>query len=558
MKRMIVVLAVVSALAGSSALAAVDSASMVVEWDGGGISVGDFIAWWERMPAASRPPLSTMEEKTEFLESMINAKLMIAEAESLGADKHPDVVEWMVRRRATFMVEALFAQATAGRLGIDEEEVDRIYQRRLTQVVARHLIVPTLAEAEAMIDSINAGVPFEDLAMRHSTCASGARGGSLGAVRWGDFSDRWSEQAFSLEPGEVSPPFMVETGYGIVKAETKTLIEPANPEAERKAIRNRLEKQQHFEEKKVFTDSLKLAYEAEVDVDAVVELCAKYAVALMELGEEREVIDVDVIPDLTESEKAKPVVSYRGGSITTGELVDIILSQPYVVRPTLDDPNEMIPLAARQLSDTLLIIEAEKRNLDQLPEIAVPLEKIRQKKMTQILFKYITREAEVPEEELRAHFEANRQYYVLPTAHTASKILVESRAVADSILEVIEAGGDFAEIARRRSIDPFTAPRGGDLGLIEIGKDTEYDGFFATMEIGDVEYFRSLEGHLIMWLRDKREGGLPTFEEAKDQVAKALLPGYKDQMLIDWIKNLRSEKGVTVNQTVLEQIAPGS
>ena len=261
---------------------------------------------------------------------------------------------------------------------------------------------------------------------------------------------------------------------------------------------------------------------------------------------------------MTESEKAKPVVSYRGGSITTGELVDIILSQPYVVRPTLDDPNEMIPLAARQLSDTLLIIEAEKRNLDQLPEIAVPLEKIRQKKMTQILFKYITREAEVPEEELRAHFEANRQYYVLPTAHTASKILVESRAVADSILEVIEAGGDFAEIARRRSIDPFTAPRGGDLGLIEIGKDTEYDGFFATMEIGDVEYFRSLEGHLIMWLRDKREGGLPTFEEAKDQVTKALLPGYKDQMLIDWIQNLRSEKGVTVNRTVLEQIAPGS
>jgi peptidyl-prolyl cis-trans isomerase C len=558
MKRAVLILALIWSASACVALAEVDKAAMVVEWNGGGITVGDFIAWWERMPPAGRPELSTMDEKSEFLESMINAKLMIAAAESLGLDRHPDIVDWVTRRRTGFLMEKLFSQATAGRLGIDEADVDRIYQRRLTQVVARHIIVPTLAEAEAMVDSINAGVPFEDLARRHSTCASAARGGSLGAVRWGDFSDRWSEQAFRLEPGQVSPPFRVETGYGIIKVEGKTLMEPADPEAEKKAIRNKLEKQQIFEEQKVFTDSLRLAYEVQVDVDAIVDLCAAYAAALMELGETRQVIDVDVIPDLTEGEKAKPVVTYDGGAITTGELVGIILSQPYVVRPKLDDPGEMIPLVSRELTDTLLVMEAEKRGLDKLPEIAIPLEKIRQRKLTQYLYRYVTREAEVPEEELRAYFDAHREDYMLPAAHTASKIVVGSREAADSILAMIQAGGDFGEIARERSIDPFSAPQRGDIGMIEQGKDPEFDKFFATMKVGDIKYFRSLEGHMILWLRARRESRLPTFEEAKPEIAEDLLPAYKDKILVDWIQNLRSEKGVTINRAVLDQIAVGS
>jgi parvulin-like peptidyl-prolyl isomerase len=558
MKKILIILMVMWTAPLSAALAGVDSASMVVEWDGGGISVGDYVAWWERIEPAERPPLSTIEEKTEFLESMISASLMLAEAESLGLDEHPNVVDWVTRRRTALLMDELMSRATAGRLEIDEAEVERQYQRRLTQAVASHLIVPTLDEAEAMIDSINSGVPFEDLAVRHSSCASAARGGSLGPVRWGDFSDRWSEQAFRLEPGGVSPPFKVETGYGIVKIESKTLIEPSNPEAERQAIRNRLEKQLHFEEMKVFTDSLRLAYEFEIDVDAVVELCAGYAAKLMELGETREVVDIDVIPDLTESEKAKPVATYEGGSLSTGELVDIILNQPYAVRPELDNPNQMIPLVWRQARDTLLVVEAEKRELDKLPNVAVPLSKVWQRKLTAVLFRHLTQDAEVPEEELRTHYESDKEVHRQPKAHIASKILLTRREKADSLLELIEMGESFEDLAREHSLDPFSAPNGGDLGVVEEGSDEEFDGFFAQMEVGDIRYFRSLEGHLIMWLRERRESRIPTFEQARNVITKAMLPAYKDKILMDWIVAEREELGLTINRSILEQIDLGS
>ncbi|MFH1314449.1 MAG: peptidylprolyl isomerase [Candidatus Eisenbacteria bacterium] len=558
MKRILLVLMVMWVTPLCAAPAGVPAASMVVEWEGGGISVGDFVAWWERIDPPDRPPLSTIEEKTAFLESMISASLMLAEAESLGLDHDPNVVDWIRSRRTSLLMDELMAQATAGRLGIDDEEVEHLYLRRLTQVVARHLITPTLDEAEAMIDSINSGVPFEDLAMRHSTCASAARGGALGAVRWGDFSDRWSEQAFRLEPGEISPPFKVETGYGIVKIQSKTLVEPPNPEAERQAIRNRLEKQLLFEEKKVFTDSLRLAYGFDIDEDAVIELCSRYAVKLMELGETREVVDIDVIPDLMDSEKARPVATYEGGSLSTGELVDIILGYPYAVRPELDNPNQMIPLVWRQARDTLLVMEAEKRELDKLPKIAVPLLKVRQRKLAAVLFRHLTQDAVVPEEELRAHYESDPEAQRFPRAHVASKILLSSREAADSLLELIEMGESFEELARENSLDPFSAPHGGDLGLVKEGKDEEFDGFFAQMEVGDIRYFRSLEGHLIMWLRERHESRIPTFEQVRHVLTTSMLPVYKDQMLMDWIAKKREELGLTINHSVLEQIKLGS
>jgi parvulin-like peptidyl-prolyl isomerase len=532
----------------------VDPDAAVAEWDRGRITVSDYIRWWERIPEQDRPHLAVAEAKAEFLDNLISARLMLDEAESLGIDRHPDIVDWMTRRRTTSLMDQLNAQATSGRYTVSDDEVDRYYQRRLTQIRARHIIVDTEDEARAMIDSLNAGVPFEDLAMRYSTCASGARGGSVGVVRWGDFSDRWSEQAFRLEPGKISPPFAVETGFAIIKVEDKSLMEPANPEMERQAIRRNLEKDKIFKETVAFRDSLRIAYDYHLDVGAVVNLCAAYAEGLMKLGITSRVVEVDVIPELGDAELQHPVVTYKGGSFTTGEVVNTILSQPYVVRPTLDDTDRMIAFIRRKMVDTLSVMEAVKRGLDKIPEVAVPLEKIKQKKVLQMFYRYVTRDAEVPDDVLREYFEANRETYMLEPGHVVSKILVESRPAIDSVMTMLDQGVPFEEIARERSVDPFYAPDGGDMGFLPIGKDQEFDGFLETMDIGERKAFRSLEGFIVLWLRERRESRLPALDEVRDKVQKDLMPHYRDRILADWVTAERQRRGVTVNSSVLEQV----
>ena len=528
-----------------------DKGAVLAEWEGGEITVGEYTRWWERLTPDARPDLSTMEEKTNFLDNMINARIMLDEAGAMGVPEHPNVKDWVHSRRVNALRERLYQEATIGRLEIDEAEVRKIYEKRLAQINASHIVAPTYDKALALLDSIAAGVSFEDLAKTHSTCTSGARGGSLGPVRWGDFTERWSTQAFRLEPGEVSQPFEVQDGYAIVKVHDKTLLEPEHAEAEKQGIRAALLKEDNFEERGAFLDSLTIAYEVDVNIDAVVTLCARYAEALMDRGITSEVVAEDIVPALTEREKALPILTFRGGSFSTEEVVYLILSQPYVVRPKLDDPDEVFNFVTRQLNDSLLVREAEKRGIDKIPEIADNLEKITQNRILTRFYRVKVQDIEVPEDTLRTFYETHREGYVSTPGHSASKIVLASREAADSLLQMLEDGASFEDLASERSIDPFTAPEGGDMGFYAPGKDAEFDEFFGQLEVGERGIFRSVEGHVILWLRERHTSRPLSYEEAKPAVIRDVSRRFKAYYIADWLATKRREVDVKVYEDVL-------
>ncbi len=69
-----------------------------------------------------------------------------------------------------------------------------------------------LGLAEAVMDSLDAGMPFEVAASRYSDCPSGTAGGDLGEFARGVMTPAFEEAAFALSPGEVSE--VVETPFG--------------------------------------------------------------------------------------------------------------------------------------------------------------------------------------------------------------------------------------------------------------------------------------------------------------------------------------------------------
>jgi len=85
------------------------------------------------------------------------------------------------------------------------------------------------------------------------------------------------------------------------------------------------------------------------------------------------------------------------------------------------------------------------------------------------------------EEEIRAYYESTRaqqprrpatvsfRAVLVPPAPTPAAKAV-ARAEADSVLQLVRAGGDFATLARRFSDDPGSAEAGGDLGWFRRGR----------------------------------------------------------------------------------------
>lgn len=105
------------------------------------------------------------------------------------------------------------------------------------KVRASHILVKTEDEAKAVIDRINKGESFEELAKELSTDpGSGANGGDLDYFEYTDMVQPFSEAAFALEIGEVSEPIKSDFGYHVIKVTDKTVDNTKTVETEKTVL----------------------------------------------------------------------------------------------------------------------------------------------------------------------------------------------------------------------------------------------------------------------------------------------------------------------------------
>lgn len=80
-----------------------------------------------------------------------------------------------------------------------------------------HILVKTDQEAKAVINRLNKGEKFTNIAKEVSQCPSGKRGGDLGTFTRGKMVKEFETAAFVLQKGEVSPIVRTKFGYHVIK-----------------------------------------------------------------------------------------------------------------------------------------------------------------------------------------------------------------------------------------------------------------------------------------------------------------------------------------------------
>ena len=106
---------------------------------------------------------------------------------------------------------------------------------------ARHILVESMEEADALIREIAGGADFAELAQEHSTGPSGPRGGDLGYFTADMMVPAFSKAAEALKAGESSSrPVQTEFGWHIIKVEDKRAAEPLSFEEMRGEIQAQL------------------------------------------------------------------------------------------------------------------------------------------------------------------------------------------------------------------------------------------------------------------------------------------------------------------------------
>ena len=121
---------------------------------------------------------------------------------------------------------AFLSQELLGNLSeveIVESEIKSLYEDFLVGVKeqkefnASHILVETQGEAKKILESLKNGIYFSELAKKHSTGPSGAKGGALGWFGEGAMVPEFENAVTKLSVDEVSLPVVTQFGWHIIK-----------------------------------------------------------------------------------------------------------------------------------------------------------------------------------------------------------------------------------------------------------------------------------------------------------------------------------------------------
>ncbi len=213
-------------------------------------------------PQARQQPLEKLYNGV--LDNMIATTLVAQAARRAKLQDDPDV-----KRRLALIQDQMMAQLYFDRLidkSINEQKLKAEYDKYIKtappreEVNARHILLPSEAEAKAVIDQLKKGADFAALAKDKSTDPAGrASGGELGWFTKDEMVPEISDAAFKLKKGEFTEtPVKTQFGWHVIKVEDRRKVDPPNFEQMRPQLFNQLARELVAEKMKELKASAKV------------------------------------------------------------------------------------------------------------------------------------------------------------------------------------------------------------------------------------------------------------------------------------------------------------
>jgi peptidyl-prolyl cis-trans isomerase D len=245
------------------------------------------------------------------------------------------------RREATFVffnTEDLKAE-----IELTDSEMEKYYKENESQfkeperLKVSRIFLPfeekekelVLAEAEGILEKIQGGEDFGDLAKRHSKDDKANNAGDWGLYEWQALSSMEKKEFEKLSEGETSGVVELEDGVSILKVTEKkpAVIKPLEEVKER--IKNILEDQKAREMAEDRINRLEKRARREKSLDAAAQTIGLELknTGLLKKGEAMEEIDTsgaisNALFELEEKEMSSPVYTYKGVGIAQLEKVE--------------------------------------------------------------------------------------------------------------------------------------------------------------------------------------------------------------------------------------------
>lgn len=146
-------------------------------------------------------------------------------------------------------------------------------------------------------------------------------------------------------------------------------------------------------------------------------------------------------------------------------------------------------------------------------------------KSSLMLEELLTKDAKIPEKDIKNYYEQNKSQFHLPNSYHISQIIVKTKKEAEQTIKELNQGSSFSVLAMERSIDEFTANNGGDAGYISE-ENERYSKFMDEIKnLKRDKWSKPIkvdEGYAIIMLHEHVKGKEYAYKEVKDQIRRQI------------------------------------
>lgn len=399
-------------------------------------------------PAGEAEPQAGKINYHDTLQRIINTRLILQEAHTIGIDEFPEVKE----KIDVFIRNQLMAKVASHLVREAEPvpaEVERIYRPLVREAKIKSLIFRDEEKAMQAREKITAGADFEEVA-KNAITAKEAEGDPAGHyLKSEELLPVIEEIIDNLKPGEVSPVLKVANGYTFFSvdelrypedaAKRQQAEEAAREIARRDALRegmNRLREQYVVVHRDVLD-----AVDYDTDKTPVEELLK----------------DPRVIAEIK-----SPVAGTEAEKITIGDLTGILKKKFYhslekaMEEDRADNSKERALYEA--LDKKVLLQEGYRLGFDQDPVLLKRVDQYRKGLIfTKFISMVIAPEIDLKKEDLQKEYETHIDDYSTPRMLKLESIVFADPSAARAALAKYNQGTDFQWLkanAEGRLTDP--------------------------------------------------------------------------------------------------------
>ena len=167
----------------------------------------------------------------------------------------------------------------------------------------------------------------------------------------------------------------------------------------------------------------------------------------------------------------------------------------------------------------------------------------------------------ITDDDTKKYYDENLKKFETPEQVRASHILIKpeptdpnadpneakatAKTKAQDLLKQIKDGADFAELAKANSTCP-SAAQGGDLKFFPRGQMVPpFDKAAFALEVGKIsDIVETQFGYHIIKVTDHKDGGVISYEQAKDNIVKQLMQKKQSELAQEYIKSLKANANI--------------